>query len=94
MKISFDPHKDQKNLSERGISLAAAAFLDWDSWLGAEDVRHDYGETRYRGYAIMPKEQRLYCVVHTYREGLLRIISLRKANSREVALYEQAQNSA
>lgn len=93
MDISFDSQKDLKNQAERGISLAKAACLDWDSWLGAEDVRRDYGEVRYRGYAIMPAENRLYCVVHTYREGAIRIISLRKANSREVVLYEATRQT-
>lgn len=88
MHITYNPQKDLKNLAERGISLAEAANLDWDSWLGAEDIRRDYGEIRYRGYAIMPAENRLYCVVHTYRGNSVRVISLRKANSREVVLYE------
>lgn len=93
MDISFDSQKDLKNQAERGTSLSEATNLDWDSWLGAEDVRRDYGEVRYRGYAIMPAENRLYCVVHTYREGAIRIISLRKANSREVVLYEATRQT-
>lgn len=91
--ITFDSQKDLNNQAERGISLSEAANLDWDSWLGAEDVRRDYGEVRYRGYAIMPAENRLYCVVHTYREDAIRIISLRKANSREVVLYEATKQT-
>jgi hypothetical protein len=41
MDISFDSQKDLKNQAERGISLSEAANLNWDSWLGAEDVRRD-----------------------------------------------------
>ena len=93
MNITYDPQKDLRNQTERGISLSEAANLDWDSWLGAEDVRRDYGEVHYRGYAIMPAENRLYCVVHTYREDAIRIISLRKANSREVVLYEATKQT-
>ena len=54
-------------------------------------MRRDYGETRQIGYAIAG--DRLYCVVFVERpEDALterRIISLRKANSREVNSYDE-----
>jgi uncharacterized DUF497 family protein len=46
-----------------------------------------YGETRQIGYA--PIDGRLYCVMFVEREGAMRIISFRKANSREVQEYEE-----
>lgn len=36
---------------------------------------------------LAPKALRLYCVVYTMRVDAIRIISLRKANAREVRLY-------
>ena len=33
-------------------------------------------------------ENRLFVVIYTYRKNVIRIISARKANSREVKLYE------
>jgi uncharacterized DUF497 family protein len=46
------------------------------------DTRRDYHELREIGYALI--DARLYCVVFTQRGDTLHIISLRKANSREV----------
>lgn len=52
------------------------------------DKRNDYGERR----DCLPGfiEDRLYSVVFTPRQGKPRIISLRKANKREVKRYEKA----
>nr|WP_103035513.1 BrnT family toxin [Castellaniella caeni] len=49
------------------------------------DTRQDYGEVREIGYAVM--DDRLYCVVFTQRGDKMHVISLRKANSREVRDY-------
>lgn len=87
MKISFDPAKDALNVQKHGIHLAEAEGLDWDAALVKPDSRHDYGEARQIGY--VPMGSRLYCVVFVERADELRIISLRKANSREVSRYVQ-----
>ncbi len=87
MKISFDPAKDAVNFRKHGIHLAEAAGLEWNAARVKPDSRHDYGETRQIGY--VPLGARLYCVVFVERGDELRIISLRKANSREVDRYAQ-----
>ena len=46
-----------------------------------------YGENRMIGYA--PIAARVYCVVFVDRDDIRRIISLRKANSREVHHYAE-----
>ena len=50
--------------------------------------RYDYGEMRYRGVGLL--NGRLHVLVFTETETGIRVISLRKANTREVRLYEQA----
>jgi uncharacterized DUF497 family protein len=85
MDIEYDPGKDALNQAKHGISLAEAVGLDWDAMLWWPDRRRDYGERRFVGLA--PKALRLYCVVYTMRVDAIRIISLRKANAREVRLY-------
>ena len=50
-----------------------------------KDTRRDYGETRM--IALCAIGERLYCVVYVDREDARRIISLRKANYREVMDY-------
>lgn len=52
------------------------------------DTRHSYGEDRYR--LIGKIEERLFVVVYTPRHDVIRIISARKANQREVKHYEDS----
>jgi uncharacterized protein len=85
MNIAFDPKKDAINQIAHGISLELAAQLDWDTLQSKPDTRRDYGELRNIGYAIM--DSRLYCVVYVDRDDVRRVISLRKANDREVTKY-------
>jgi len=90
VKIEFDAVKDLVNRDKHGVSLADAAQLDWTSVLAKRDIRRDYGEAREIGYGVW--NRRLYCVVFVRRaRGAIRIISLRKANTREVNAYEEVQ---
>jgi uncharacterized DUF497 family protein len=86
--IDFDPEKDATNLSKHGVSLDAAARLDWDAALAWIDDRADYGEMRI--VALAPIGDRLFFVVFVDRENSRRIISLRRANRREVNHYVRA----
>ncbi|MFA7239786.1 MAG: BrnT family toxin [Sulfuricellaceae bacterium] len=85
MEITYDPAKDVANQAKHGVSLALAAKLEWDTLWAEQDTRHAYHEVRMIGYALIGT--RLYCVVYTERGGECRIISLRKANPREVGRY-------
>ena len=85
MKIAFDSAKDTANQAKHGVSLSLAETLEWSLALVKPDTRKAYGETRLIGYA--PIGARVYCVVFVDREDIRRIISLRKANSREVQYY-------
>jgi uncharacterized protein len=69
--------------------LGDAAQLDWDGMISSIDTREEYGEVREVGYASFG--ERLFCVVFVRRDQAVRIISLRKANSREVDRYEESQ---
>jgi len=68
-----------------GVSLALAVDLEWDLMLAREDAREAYGEQRWIGVA--PIGRVLYCVVFTEEDDIYRIISLRKATTREVRDY-------
>ncbi len=85
MKITFDSTKDTINIEKHGVSLSLGIELEWDSAITWRDNRHDYGEERMTGLALI--ESRLYCVVYTDRGDSRRVISLRKANLREVKRY-------
>jgi uncharacterized protein len=88
MNIEFDSTKDVSNIQKHGVSLALAESLEWDWLISRQDGRKDYGEPRQIGFA--PIGSRVFCVVFVQRGDSLRIISLRKANSREVKSYASA----
>ena len=87
MDIEFDPAKDALNIAKHGVSLTLAAKIEWSDVLCAPDTRCDYGEVREIGFSMI--DRRLYVVVFVQRSAVMRIVSLRKANSREVKLYDE-----
>ncbi|MDX8414133.1 MAG: BrnT family toxin [Mariprofundales bacterium] len=85
MKYEWDEHKRSTNIAHHGIDFAAIARFDWDGATIFTDHRRDYGEARRVAYGYIGT--RLIAVVYTTREANTRIISMRKANSREVRDY-------
>jgi uncharacterized protein len=85
MQIEFDPAKDASNQAKHGVSLALAAKLEWDDALVWVDTRYEYGELRM--IALAPEINVLYYVAFVDRGEVRRIISLRRANRREVKHY-------
>ena len=85
MRIEFDPVKDVANQTKHGISLSVADELDWEAALVWIDGRFEYNEIRM--LALAPKTEVLYYVAFVERGEVRRIISLRRANRREVKHY-------
>ena len=91
LKVTLDPAKDAANQEKHGVSLAEANAFEWADALIWPDKRREYGEPRMvaLGYIGM----RIMVVVFVDRPPEKpterRIISLRKANSREVNRYAQ-----
>lgn len=88
LPISFDPAKSDANLAKPGVALSEAEGFDFETALIRRDTRADYGEAR--DVAIGMIGARLHVLVFTMRGATLRVISLRKANRREINLYDQA----
>jgi len=86
MQFEWDEKKRESNLLTKGIDFSIASDFKWDEALTIEDTRHDYSEPRFLSYA--PIADRLYAMVWTQRGISRRIISLRRANKREVLKYE------
>jgi len=80
MKISFDPAKDEKTKRERGFSLALGAEIIRNRVHTVLDDRRDYGEDRFISFGYVG--ERLFVCVFTFH-----MISVRKANDREIARY-------
>jgi uncharacterized DUF497 family protein len=85
MRIELDPAKDRANQAKHGVSLALAGRLDWEAVLVWIDDRFEYDEVRM--IALVPKAEILYYVAFVDRGEVRRIISLRRANRREVKHY-------
>ncbi|WP_029462830.1 BrnT family toxin [Serpentinimonas barnesii] len=85
MMIEFDPAKDAANQLKHGVSLSLASDLDWETALVWVDERYEYGESRM--IALAARTEILYCVAFVNRGEVRRVISLRRANRREVKHY-------
>lgn len=85
MEIEFDPEKRHLTLIHRGLDMAEAGEVFAGPTLTIEDTRQDYGEERF--ITIWLLRSRMVVLVWTERPSAYRIISMRKANDREQALY-------
>lgn len=84
-ELSFDEVKSCKNELERGLPFACAAEFDFDGALMVQDHRQEYSETRIVALGYL--HQRLHVLVFKPMANGIRVISLRKANQREINRY-------
>lgn len=88
--ITYDPKKNENNITARGLSFEAASAFEMAGALIVEDIRKEYPERRFQALGYIG--DRLHMLVFTPRNGKVHVISLRKANPREVKRYEQAKS--
>ncbi len=91
MRISYDSAKNQRNVRDRGLSFDSVAEFDFESALYAVDKRQDYGETRYIAVGMLGVRLHVLCFAEM-PDGI-RVISFRKANTREVNRYAKAKTA-
>ena len=84
-KYEWDEDKRRENREKHGVDFSAVFDFDWNTAASAEDLRS--GEVRIVASGYIG--ERLHVIVYTERGDSTRIISLRKANPREVKRYEQ-----
>ncbi|MFS8037950.1 BrnT family toxin [Xanthobacter sp. AM11] len=77
--------KAATNLAKHRVPMRAASRFEWDSALERIDARQPYGEVRCTAIGFIG--ERLHVMVFTRRGLHVRVISLRKANIREVKFY-------
>jgi uncharacterized protein len=87
LPFTFDMAKDLANRQKHGLPLQLAEFADWEAARVWQDTRRDYGETRW--ICLVPIGTRIHAAIVVPRDGAIRVISLRKANNREIDRYEQ-----
>lgn len=85
--MEFDWHdaKHEKNLQDRGFGFDFAAQIFLGRVLTQVDDREDYGEVRIK--AIGEVDGIVLVVIYTDRDEVRWIISARKANRKERALW-------
>ncbi len=83
--FEWDINKAETNLLKHRVSIDAIYGFDWDDAMIWEDRRKDYGESRMAALGFIG--ERLFFCAFVDRDAVRRIITLRKANSREIRIY-------
>ena len=90
MRFEWDSKKKKQNEIKHGVSFEEAeSVFDDEHAIMFIDREHSIDEERFIiiGLSIFPRE---LTVCHCYRsEDAIRIISARKANKKEIELYEE-----
>jgi uncharacterized DUF497 family protein len=87
MGFEWDEKKNQSNQQKHGLNFADAAQVFAGRTLTFEDSREAHGEPRY--VTVGSLAGRVVIIAHTLRGDATRIISMRKANARERARYQE-----
>lgn len=88
MQFEWDEEKRQQNLDKHGVDFLDAALIFEGETLLREDTRADYGEVRFASLGMVDDVP--YVVIHTERNGNIRLISAWKGGRKE---YEKYKNS-
>jgi uncharacterized DUF497 family protein len=86
-EFEWDPEKDTANVAKHGVAFEFAKRIFEGPVLSWIDDRVDYGEVREISIGVIDGFVMLV-VVHTDRDGRIRIISARPASQKERQRYE------
>jgi uncharacterized DUF497 family protein len=89
MYYEWDESKRAANFAKHGMDFIDAERFEWATAIEAMDSRFDYGEERWVALGFI--DNRLHVLIYTRRKKSIRLISLRRANSREREYYEKTQ---
>ena len=78
--------QEREKCTRAGRPFELAAEFAWEGALIAEDLRKNYSERRFQALGLIG--ERLHMMVFTPRANKAHVLSLRKANKREVKRYE------
>lgn len=87
MRFEWDRRKSAANLEKHGLAFEDADTVFAGKCVTFLDDRMDYGEERYLTLGLLMG--RVVIIAHTVRGSVTRIISMRKANEREKAIYQK-----
>ena len=86
MPYGWTPAKNASNLAKHGVAFEAMDRFDWATALVVADLRSSQAEIRLNAFGLIG--DRLHHVTFTIRRTTVWVISLRKANNKEIARYE------
>ena len=89
MRYEWDRRKADANLLKHRIAFDKVKNFVWEAAVVYLDTRKDYLELRWIALSML--EERLHVLVYTWRAGSIRVLSLRKANDRELRSYFSAK---
>ena len=89
MEFEWDDWKNRSNIHKHGISFDLALSIFEGPVYTWTDDRQAYGEVRQVSIGSI-ENAAVAVVVHTDRNGVIRIISARRASRKEKRLYEEA----
>lgn len=90
MEFEFDPAKSTMNLAKHGIDFVEAQSL-WEDEDRLEIPARTEDEPRSVLVAMLG--QKLWSAFFTYRNGRIRLISVRRARQEERRLYDESEAS-
>ena len=85
MRYQWNPAKRASNAAKHGVDFAELEQFDWPVASVIADTRRNYGEVRLT--AMAPIGSRVHVLVFTIRRTAIWVISLRRANRKEVKRY-------
>jgi uncharacterized DUF497 family protein len=85
----WDEDKRRANFEKHGVDFTRVDAFEWDTARVITDERRFYGEPRFIAIGVI--RGRLHVLVFTRRGNEIRVISLRKANRREVQKYAEGR---
>lgn len=91
MEFEWDPEKAKANFEKHGVSFheAALAFFD-ENAVELYDDSNSGEEIRFQIIGL--SDRRLLFVAFTERDMRIRIISARKANAKQTAIYNEQKS--
>lgn len=85
LKFEWDETKRRENIRKHGLDFVEAhSVFEMETYTQVDD-RFDYGEVRYLTIGIA--NGRVLAITHTEEDGIVRIISIRKAQKHEQEIY-------
>lgn len=84
MPNDWNQTKRLSNIAKHGVDFASVEFFEWDAAM----VYASLGANEPRLVAYAPIAGRLHALVFSIETRTVRVISLRKANRREIERYE------